>query len=253
MEIFIVALAIIIAIYFYKNRQTNGSSDKDFTFTVKNLNKDETNKVKEGASVNFWQKPNSNTVLIYRSGTMGGVGRIGIVPNKYSGQIIRDLKNKRPYVGQILSLSRSEVRIRYKRPSSKRMKKIQSDYDKKRNSDLEQLLSQDYNPTKGFHVSVDFKKDKTFKIGEVLEIKFQDRDHYIKKSQALGLNFYNQKAELVATKNNQPDKIRRILRAHFNNYKIKTEISSIKALDKYELKYYDRIPGSVIIDFEKDA
>jgi len=253
MEIFIIAIAIIVAIYFYRKRKTNGSSDIDFTFIVEDLNKDEINNLKEESSVNFWQKPKSNIVFIYRSGTMGGVGRIGIVPKKYAGQIIKDLKNKRPYVGQILSLSQSEVRIRYTRPSSERMKKIQKNYDKKRNNDLEQLLSQDYNPQKGFGISVDFKKDKTFKIGEELEIKFEDRDHYIKNSQYLGLNFYNQMNELVATKNNHPDKIRRILRAHFNNYKIKTEINSIKELDEYELKYYDRIPGSVKIEFEKDA
>ena len=62
---------------------------------------------------------------------MGGVGRIGIVPRKYADQIIKDLKNNRPYVGQILSLSRSEVRIRYTRPSSEKMKKIQRNYNKK--------------------------------------------------------------------------------------------------------------------------
>lgn len=252
MKIFIVAIIVVLIISIYRKRQAGGSVDIDFTFCVNDLNKDEITNLKVDQSVNFWLKPETNTIFIYRSGTMGGVGRIGIVPNKYSRQIIKDLVHNRLHLGSILSISPSEVYIRYTRLSTKKVKKFQASYNKMRNIGLGQLLSKDYRPQNGFNISVDFKKDKTVNVNEKLNIKFEDKEYYIRNSQSLGLNFYNQDNVLVASKNNHPDKIRRILRAHFNDYNVIVEVYSIQKLDKYALKYYDRIPGMVKVEFEKN-
>ena len=251
----ITAIILIALIYFYRKKTSpaNNYSDVKFTFSVKDLNSEEVENLKKNSSVSFWQKPNSNTVFIYRSGTMGGRGRIGVVPNQYSKQIINDLKKDRTYQAEIVELSTSNVTIQYFRPSPKKMERVQKNYLNKRSQQLQQLLNKDYNPQKGFSISVNFDKTGSYEVDDPVNIRFREKEHYIKNPQSLELDFYNQNGQKIANKSNHPDKIRRILRAYFNDYTIHAKISSIRDLDKYELKYYEHIPGAVRIDFEKNT
>lgn len=252
----ITAIVLFTFIYLYKKKNYSFSknyNDVKFTFSVSNLNKDEVENLKENSSVNLWQKPNSSTIFVYRSGTMGGRGRIGVVPKEYSKQIISDLKNDRTYQAKIVNLSLSNVSIQYFRPSPKKVEKAQRNYLNKQSQKLQQLLNKDYNPQKGFSISVNFDKAKDYEVGDPVNIKFREKEHYIKNPQSLELDFCNQNGQKIANKSNHPDKIRRILRAHFNDYKINANISSIRDLDEYEIKYYDHIPGAVRIDFEKNT
>jgi hypothetical protein len=153
-SVIIIIIVLIIIIYFYKKSKSYDSSDIEFTFSVKNLNKKELANLKENHSVNFWQKPNTYTVFIYRAGTMGGRGRIGIVPNKYSRQIVNDLQHDRTYGGEIVSLNSSDVIIRYTRPSSQRMKKIQKRFNDERGEKLKQFLNKSNHPRKDLSISV---------------------------------------------------------------------------------------------------
>jgi hypothetical protein len=96
-------------------------------------------------------------------------------------------------------------------------------------------------------------KDKDFEVGDEVEIKFDSKEYYIKNPQSLKLNFYNLDDEKIAFKENRPNKLRKILRAHFNNYGITAKISSVKDLDETTLKYYKHIPGLIVIKYHKNA
>jgi hypothetical protein len=111
MQTYIIIAAVIVLVIIIERSIRNGRIEKQFTFTTFRPNRDIVSSLQVGEHVNFWVKPETDEVYIYRKGSVAGEGLIGYVPEKYCITIIKSLNTNQDFIAQITQINGYNVDI----------------------------------------------------------------------------------------------------------------------------------------------
>ncbi|HEX9896543.1 MAG TPA: hypothetical protein VGA85_02640 [Dehalococcoidales bacterium] len=227
-----------------------------FLFDVEKSPPEELERCRIGDYVNFWvPKDNTSKVFIFRRRAVGGTGKIGIVPNKYSNVISAHLSKGLECETEIveIDIDKSICKIKCKLISKEETAARQASEVEAAASRLKDELQKRYKPKQSLLIRVQLPKNHQLKEGQKLYLEKQTLEYYIQNATSLHINLVDKDGIVVAQKNNEPRLISSILRAFFSQYAMTFQISSIEKPDKYTLKYLDQIEAKVTVSFEKDA
>jgi hypothetical protein len=138
----------------------------EFIFTIDKLNAQELTQAKIGDTVNFWAPDDDPTkVMIYRRGSLGGQGKLGVVPNTYARLIANHRALQLPIETEILEKTPSKCIIRCRLVPAEEINREKNMEQQK----LRTELTKPYRPKKPVVFSVDVKS-YSFNIGDRLKL-----------------------------------------------------------------------------------
>lgn len=162
-----------------------------------------------GTSVNLWLKPDTNIIHVYEFGYIGGDGLIGEHENK---KIATHLKNKKAFEAEVISDKKVEIKLLEKTKEEM----FNDNYFKNEYPKLLMELSKPIR-IKEIRARLYLNNELNVKTGELIYPVFLPsiEDHL--KERMLKLEFKNGEGRIIGIKENEPNKIRQILRLHFAN------------------------------------
>ncbi len=180
--------------FLFKRESDLKSSQKSQSFTPKelgpgktiniklqNLTPNEVTQCELGGSIKFWNKPNSNEILIYRQGSMEGGGLLGMYSGKYHSLLMHHLMKDDLQNSTILSKSGSSMVIDFRIESRVEFEKEFENRDQERKDKLIATLKK---PSKrkydtAFDGNCDKLKPIKLKEGKIFDVEFLNFDTYI--------------------------------------------------------------------------
>ena len=174
-----------------------------------------------GTSVNLWLKPDTNIVHIYEFGYLSGDGLIGQQENK---RLATHLRNEKVFEAEVVADKKIEIKLLEK--SKEEM--LNDNYLK---NEYPKLLDELSKPVRVKEIQARLYIDNQIKIekGELIYPVFSQNivDHL--KERILKLEFKNGEGKIIGIKENEPNKIRQILRLHFaNKAELQCKIQNLK-------------------------
>ncbi len=174
-----------------------------------------------GTSVNLWLKPDTNIVHIYEFGYLSGDGLIGQQENK---RLATHLRNEKAFEAEVVADKKIEIKLLEK--SKEEM--LNDNYLK---NEYPKLLDELSKPVRVKEIQARLYIDNQIKIekGELIYPVFSQNivDHL--KERILKLEFKNGEGKIIGIKENEPNKIRQILRLHFaNKAELQCKIQNLK-------------------------
>ena len=162
-----------------------------------------------GDSVKLWAPPDTPTkILIYRRGTLGGEGRLGLVPKTYAGVIANHLASGLPIETEILDVSTATCTIRCRLVQAEEINRAKE----KEREKLRAELTKPYRPKKPVEFSVD-AKSYVLNIGERLRLtKIPSIDECIDDIYGAALVFASIDDKKTIAKGDEPDIKKKIMR-----------------------------------------
>lgn len=223
------------------------------TFNLENIPLKELSQCHVGEYVNFWfPEGETHNIFVYRRGAVGGYGKLGYVPGKYSKVISDQMVKKLDYETEILEIDTEKLSCKVKcilhskaETEARHAARLKSDADRLR---LE--LEKPYKPKSHFMIRVQLPKNHNLKEGKELYLEKQPMEFYLQHPVPLQINFLDEKGLIVAKKNNEPQSIRNILRADLSQFHMTFKIESIDTPDKYTLNYLDEVEAKVNVSFD---
>ncbi len=177
-----------------------------------------------GMSVNLWIPRGKNPEKAYIFHRNGPYGPIGIVPPKYSNIIISHLLSAMHYDARIVELTYNTCKIKCKL-FSREEDECRKEQHK---ASLKAELAKPYKPKNPIMLTIAVKKKKDVKVGDRLRIEFEDSHSYGGPySYPYQVKFLNQTGHTIGVLDNNKSIIQRLLKAHFNSYRLDVEVSSI--------------------------
>ena len=145
------------------------------------------------------------------------------MPSKYTDTIISHILDGLEYEAIIMELGYSLCKIRC-RLISKEESELKN--EKKRES-LRIELTKPYNPKKSVTVVFVMKKRISLKVGNGLNVEFDDLELYVQGEG--NIKFLNQAGDVVGIFDyDNMDKMRRLIKAHFNSFLFNIEVLDIE-------------------------
>jgi hypothetical protein len=142
------------------------SKASEFIFTIDQSNALELSQAKIGDYVNLWAPDDAPTVIrIYRRSTLGGRGRLGLVPKRYARLIANHMASELPVETEILEITTSSCTIRCRLVPAEEVKEERDKEEQK----LRGELNRPYRPRKPVEFSVD-AKSYSLKVGDRLQL-----------------------------------------------------------------------------------
>jgi hypothetical protein len=222
-------MGILSWLFGKKNQEVDNVNTNNISFNVDEPSFDELAKCKIGEYVNLWTPPdNPGKVFIYRRGSLGGTGKIGFVPKKYSHLISSHLTQSLPYGTAIIELNHNSCKIAYRLISEEELipDEEMENADKVRRENLRAELIKPYNPKKPIELDIPVARDIDISEGDKLEIIFDDLDTYVQNQYEWRLQFVDRKGNTFLRQISK-NKGKRLLKAHFNAYSFDVEVISV--------------------------
>lgn len=173
-----------------------------------------------GSPVNLWLKPNTNIIYIYEIGFVGGEGLIG---QQESIKLATHLKNDKAFEVEVIAGKKIEIKLFEKTKDEV----LNENYLK---NEYPKLLSELSEPVKVNKIQVRLYLENKIEVenGELINpVFFKNIEEHLKE-RILKLEFKNVEGKIVGVKENEPNKIRQILRLHFaNKVEMQSKILSI--------------------------
>lgn len=142
------------------------SNASEFKFSIAQPNAQELIHAKIGDSVNLWAPADTPTkILVYRRGSVGGEGRLGLVPKKYAGVIANHRTSELPIETEILDVTTSTCTIHCRLVQAEEVNRAKEVEQQK----LRAELTKPYRPKKPVELSVD-AKSYALNIGDRLRL-----------------------------------------------------------------------------------
>jgi hypothetical protein len=225
-------------------------------FNIEKGQPEELTQCRIGDYVNLWvPKDDLHNVYVFRRGSVGGTGRIGYVPDKYSRLISAHLKKGLKCETEIIEIiiNKSQCKIKCRLISKEETIAKQAADFEVASTHLRIELQKRYTPKSSLSIRVQLPKSHKLNEGQELCLEKRSIEYYIQNAMNLHINFVDNNGVVVAQKTNEPKLIRSILRAFFSQCAMKFYVSSIETPDKYTLKYVDYIEAKVKVSFGEDV
>lgn len=201
------------------NKGTEKKPNDVIQFCVDQPNPEEIKQCKKDDAVKFWMpERDPDRIIIYRSGTFLGDGKIGYVPKEHFDKIGYAIRNNLDYTTKIIEKSETLCKIEYQKTPIEEL--IQR--EEKRQSYLENELRKKYSPRKPIEVLMNVGGSIRVPTGEKLNIIFKDLDFYLEQEEPT-IEFQNSANKVIGSLAGTGEVIR-ILKAHFNGYQFHIEV-----------------------------
>ena len=198
---------------------------------------------------------NTNRVHIYSGDSVGGQGKIGVVPQKVGRKIISRAYGGLGFESYLAEKTKKGCKICCKLPSQTRIddsiKIARQEQITERQGRIAEL-SKKYNPTKkSFSIKIQLPKNTNLREGQRLFFTNRTIDEYVTEY-GFEIDFADEAGRsVVAHKYAVTERCQRILKAHFSGYEMTFKILSIDRPDKSVLKCLDSISAMVNVEFHK--
>lgn len=203
------------------------SDSLDFSFTLDQPNLEELSRIKVGGGVNFWQPGIDPTkIFVYRSGSVGGEGKIGRVPIKYTKPISSQIKLKLPIETEIFEITSSGCVIHCKLVTAEEVNRMKCE----RQDKLRDEISKPYRPKSPVVFFAD-AQSYTFDPGEQLHLtRIPSIDEYVDTINEMVLLFSSLDGKKTLEKRNEPSVKKKVIRMArtFNQLDIRV-VSKVEA------------------------
>jgi hypothetical protein len=233
--------------------ETESSHHNIIIFQADKRNLEELKECETGDYVNLWAPDSEPTKIhIFRRGSVGGSGRIGYVPSKYSRAISNHLREGLEYETELLELNTGKIKCRLiskEETDAKRSNEVKKDGERIA-TELRKKFGK--TPKGNFEIKIRLPKNHEQTKGNTLFLEQQPIEFYIQNPKPLCINLVDKQGNIIVQKSSEPSLIHRILRAYFNNYAVTIEILSIQKPDNYTLPYIDDIEAKATVNFEPE-
>lgn len=195
----------------------------DFSFAIEQVNIEELDFVILGDHVNLWASVDAPTkVVIFRRGSIGGQGRLGLVPRSCATLIADQRSLNLPIETEVIEKTSSSCRIGCRLvQAEERNRAIEEERGK-----LRAEFTKPYRPKKPIVVEMSAPEAVTFQEGQQLKFKDESVDHYA-VSPSVKLEFIIAPNAPLAFLRAGADQRTRILRAHFSGFTIHAQVSKV--------------------------
>jgi hypothetical protein len=212
-------------------------------FDISNLERDKISECQINDRVKLWMPPDdAEKVFLYLGDYI-----LGFVPHEYFELVASHLSRKMPYEARITELAASTCRIKCKLFSEEDAASLQ----KLERQKFEVEIAKGYAPQKGFDFSIEVPKRHRLREGQLIFLDKEPIEPVPESPTEFGLKFVDELNNVVAHKQWEQEKIRRILRALNSGYRLTIKIQSIERPDNFDLRYMDYIRGIARVDFQK--
>jgi hypothetical protein len=213
------------------------------TFDISNLERDKISECRINDRVKLWMPPDdAEKVFLYLGDYI-----LGFVPHEYFELVVSHLSKRMPYEARITGLATSKIRIKCKLFSEEDAALSQ----KLERQKFELEIAKEYAPQKGFDFSIELPKQHKLKEGQLIFLDKEPIEPVPESPTEFGLKFVDELNNVVAHKQWEQEKIRRILRGLNSGYKLSIKIQSIERPDNFDLRYMDCNRGIARVDFQK--
>ena len=204
----------------------------ELSFTITQIDDYEISQIKVGDDVKFWSPNNSpSKIIIYRSGSVGGQGRLGEVPKKHARLVADHMSSSLPINTEIIEITPSTCTIRCRLVSAEELKQEKENEQQK----LQHELNKPYRPRKPLKFSIDAKSISLSVGDKLLLAKIPTIDNYCANPYKAVLVITSLDGSKIIEKSDEPTIIKKIVR--LNNTFDKLNISVIsKENDKHWYK-----------------
>lgn len=207
---------------------------KTINIKLQNLTPNEVTQCERGRSIKFWNKPNSNEILIYRHGSMGGDGLLGVYNGKYHNLLMNHLKNDDLQNSRITSKSRTSLVIDYWIESREELDRVIAEQEKEQEKErgkilLEKLNSVPKNKMRyySYHGPIEiYDTNKKYRKGQKFKVELMDKDFYIKNQTEMTVHLVGSSGNKVGafSVRHYDTRFFNMLRFGFNGYNLEAEI-----------------------------
>lgn len=159
-------------------------------FYVEKIQPEELAQCRVGDYVNLWvRKDDLHKVYIFRSGSVGGTGRIGYVPSKQSYIISTHLNKGLEYETEILEVDVNKLhcKIKCRLISPKETAVKQEAEAEVAASRLKAELQKRYTPKNSLSIRVQLPKNHKLKEGQELYLEKQPLEYYVQNAEVLSI------------------------------------------------------------------
>lgn len=204
--------------------QTQTATSDTFIFHLDNVQAMELSQCSIGDYVNLWvRKDDPRKIYVFRRGSVGGTGRIGFVPSKYSQLIASHITRGMEYETEIVGLGNRKCEIKCRLISGEETESRKS----QEREHLRHELTKKYSPTKPIELVLNVESNAIPQKGDSLRVVFDELDKYVQSSE-WQIKFVDQDGNPVGTKSDERGLMQRILKAHFNSFLFDVEVISNK-------------------------
>lgn len=188
-----------------------------------------------GGSVKFWNKPNTSDISVYRGGTIGGQGFMGIYNGKYHSLIMHHLIKDDLQNSRITKKRRDSIVMVFWIDSMLEFKASIDERNTERGKImLEQLRSK---PTKRMRFCKDFgigeviENNHKFRKGQKFNVRLLEKEEYVKNENQNEMKLYmtdkDGKDIILIQGRHYDTRFINMLRFGFNGYKLEGEVESV--------------------------
>jgi DNA polymerase III epsilon subunit-like protein len=210
-----------------KSKEDNNG--KVITFTGDYINQRELSNCNVGDYVTLWTQPDMNRVIIYAPGSAGGMGQLGIVPEKYFKTIQAHILRQKDYGmsgpstnnydATILNISRSSCTIEIKLFSPEEHEKIIMDMIDQEKKATKASLEKHYKMIKPVEIKFSMLQPIELNLGN-LKLKIFEKEYYIEHPYYYKLQLVDETNKVVAETFSQKDKVFRVVKGYYNGQKM---------------------------------
>lgn len=194
-----------------------------------------------GDYVNFWINPENNDIFIFSAGSIGGAGKIGLVPKNVENKI-RNYKNiENSYIEtKILSINGDDIKVEAILYKERPISHYEIDLANNKQSRFIETFGNPYFPRKPIEITFNIIDKRKFNPDKKYTFSTLSKDYFVQNPLKLEISLLNDKNELIAHQKNYASKLEKIIHASFFN-NIEPEI-----VDTSNLKYTNYITVKLI-------
>lgn len=162
-----------------------------------------------GSPVNLWLKPNTNIIYIYEIGYVGGEGLIGQQEDK---NLATHLKNDKAFEAEVIPGKKVKIKLFEKTNEEV----LNQNYLE---NECPKLLIELSKPVKENNIQARLYIENRIEVKNeelIFPVFFKNIEDHLKE-RILKLEFKNVEGKIIGIKENEPIKIKQILRLHFAN------------------------------------
>lgn len=225
---------------FLKSKKATDYFGTVISFTLNNISPKILINCKKGDYVNLWTKDDMDKILIYAPNSVGGSGKLGIVPNKYFKAIKSHILGQKDYgfsgpstnnyAASILSVFGSNCTIGIKLFSDQEHERIILNMINQDKEATKAAFDKKYKMTKPVQIVFDLKINNETNI-ESLRLKVLEKEFYIENPYDFKLQLIDENNSIIAETVSQKEKVFRIVKGYYNGQKI--NISKIEKENNY--------------------
>ncbi|WP_017732738.1 hypothetical protein [Nafulsella turpanensis] len=210
---------------FLKRKQLADYYDQPLIFNVDHVFRKNLSEVEKGDYVKLWTKPEMDRILIYGSGSVGGDGKIGDVPNKYvrvfqkhllSAQNIVDIHGFSPsnYDAKVIEVSPTHCQLLVTLHSPEAIKQRVESFNKEQQEKLKDEFSKKYKMKKPVEIRFNQADLRHVDLHE-LQVKIFDKEFYLNRGGVL-IQLVDQNNNIITDASSQGSTIIRVIKGYYN-------------------------------------